>query len=98
YGRDRRDYYDRYDRDRFDRYDRDRTKGRDRDGGDKRSTDKSDPSEEKDKLDEKELQAIRKCYHFAELLPLHVFGILLVDAFLHLVFDVVIQLLSVVLP
>ncbi|CAG8630843.1 11473_t:CDS:10 [Dentiscutata erythropus] len=62
YGRDRRDYYDRYDRDRFDRYDRDRTKGRDRDTGDKRSTDKSDPSDEKDRLDEKELQAIRERY------------------------------------
>ncbi|CAG8744136.1 14879_t:CDS:2, partial [Racocetra fulgida] len=56
------DYYDRYDRDRFDRYDRDRTKGRDRDSGDKRSTDKSDLNEEKDKLDEKELQAIRERY------------------------------------
>ncbi|CAG8790088.1 35046_t:CDS:10, partial [Gigaspora margarita] len=62
YGRDRRDYYDRYDRDRFDRYDRDRTKGRDRDVGDKRSTDKSDLNDEKDRLDEKELQAIRERY------------------------------------
>ncbi|CAG8723228.1 5277_t:CDS:2, partial [Acaulospora morrowiae] len=56
YGRDRRDYYDRYERERFDRYDRSR--GRDRDNLEKRSTDKSEATEE-EKLDDKELQAIR---------------------------------------
>ncbi|CAG8488480.1 5703_t:CDS:10 [Paraglomus occultum] len=60
--RDRRDYYDRYDRDRHDRYDRDRSKLRD-------VPDKRPPPEKKEeeqlmneRLEEKELQAIRERY------------------------------------
>ena len=58
YGRDRRDYYDRYDRDRYDRYDRERSRVKDRDS-EKRPNDKSDTNAETEKLDDKELQAIR---------------------------------------
>ncbi|CAI2178172.1 5344_t:CDS:10 [Funneliformis geosporum] len=64
YGRDRRDYYDRYDRDRYDRYDRERPRGKEREI-EKRPTDKSDKSDvnsEAEKLDDKELQAIRERY------------------------------------
>ncbi|CAG8634679.1 2246_t:CDS:10, partial [Funneliformis mosseae] len=64
YGRDRRDYYDRYDRDRYDRYDRERPRGKEREI-EKRPTEKSDKSDvntEAEKLDEKELQAIRERY------------------------------------
>src|SRR5437016_4362983 len=59
YGRDRRDYYDRYDRDKYDRYDRDRIKGRDRDGSDKHLNNKNDNNDDTSKMDDKELQAIR---------------------------------------
>ena len=59
YGRDRREYYDRYDRDKYDRYDRDRIKGRDRDGSDKHLNNKNDNNDDNSKMDDKELQAIR---------------------------------------
>ncbi|CAG8603785.1 3784_t:CDS:10, partial [Ambispora gerdemannii] len=61
-GRDRRDHYDRYERERHERYERERGR-RDRDVSEKRPIEKPESSEPpEEKLDEKELQAIRERY------------------------------------
>ncbi|CAG8658224.1 12275_t:CDS:10, partial [Ambispora leptoticha] len=62
-GRDRRDHYDRYERERHERYERERGRGRDRDVSEKRPAEKPESNEPpEEKLDEKELQAIRERY------------------------------------
>ena len=50
-------------RNRYDRYDRERPRGKDRDI-EKRPIEKSDSNAEAEKLDEKELQAIRVYFYF----------------------------------
>ncbi|KAG9286717.1 hypothetical protein G9A89_012267 [Geosiphon pyriformis] len=62
YGRDRRDHYDRYERDRHERYDRERGRGREREAPEKRIVEKLDTNQPEEKLDDKELQAIRERY------------------------------------